>query len=164
MVLHRSRKSFWMKVHSHKPMRTWLWSRSTILVRYYISSLLLIITNQPVNQPVSQSINQSVNQSLSSSSSSCVVYHSRRLMRHIPPNVKIFSSSFYLLISDTDTDTLLKTYATNVRKYHSTMTVTYNSSTLQHYNVKRHQLTNECLKTLKLHCDKTYWQCLFLSW
>jgi len=34
----------------------------------------------------------------------------------------------------TDTDTLLKTYATNVRKYHSTMTVTYNSSTLQHYN------------------------------
>ena len=42
--------------------------------------------------------------------------------------------------TDTDTDTLLKTYATNVRKYHSTMTVTYNSSTLQHYNVKRHQL------------------------
>ena len=31
------------------------------------------------------------------------------------------------------------------------MTVTYNSSTLQPYNVKRHQLTNECLKTLKLH-------------
>jgi len=30
------------------------------------------------------------------------------------------------------------------------MTVTHNSSTLQHYNVKRHQLTNECLKTLKL--------------
>ena len=34
------------------------------------------------------------------------------------------------------TDTLLKTYATNVRKYHSTMTVTHKSSTLQHYNVK----------------------------
>jgi len=44
------------------------------------------------------------------------------------------------------------------------MTVTQNSSTLQHYNVKRHQLTNECLKTLKLHCGETYWQCLFLSW
>jgi len=59
--------------------------------------------------------------------------------------------------TDTDTtDTLLKTYATNVRKYHSTMTVTLKSSTLQHYNVKRHQLTNECLKTLKLHCGKTY--------
>jgi len=35
--------------------------------------------------------------------------------------------------------------------------------TLQHYNVKRHQLTNECLKILKLHCGKTYWQCLFLA-
>jgi len=58
--------------------------------------------------------------------------------------------------TDTDTDTLLKTYATNVRKYHSTMTVTDKSSTIQHYNVKRHQLTNECLKTLKLHCGKTY--------
>ena len=55
-------------------------------------------------------------------------------------------------LTDTDTDTLLKTYATNVRKYRSTMTVTDKSSTLQHYNVKRHQLTNECLKTLKLHC------------
>jgi len=51
-----------------------------------------------------------------------------------------------------------------VRKYDSTMTFTHNSSTLQHYNVKRHKLTNECLKTLKLHCGKTYWQCLFLSW
>ena len=35
------------------------------------------------------------------------------------------------------------------------MTVTHKSSTLQHYNVKRHQLTNECLKTLKLHCGKS---------
>ena len=32
-------------------------------------------------------------------------------------------------------------YATNVRKYDSAMTVTHNSSTLQHYNVKGHQLT-----------------------
>jgi len=44
----------------------------------------------------------------------------------------------------------IKTHATNVRKYDSTMTFTHNSSTLQHYNVKRHQFTNECLKTLKL--------------
>jgi len=34
--------------------------------------------------------------------------------------------------TDTDTDILLKTYATNVRKYDSTMTVTHNSSTIQH--------------------------------
>ena len=43
------------------------------------------------------------------------------------------------------------------------MTFTYNSSTLQHYNVKRHQLTNECLKTFKLRCGKPYdaslWNC-----
>jgi len=45
------------------------------------------------------------------------------------------------VFTDIDTDTLLKTYATNVRKYHSTMTVTHESSTLQHYNMKRHQLT-----------------------
>ena len=39
---------------------------------------------------------------------------------------------------------------TNVRKYDSAMTVTHNSSTSHHYNVERHQLTNECLKILKL--------------
>jgi len=37
----------------------------------------------------------------------------------------------------------IKAYAAYLRKHDSTMTVTYNSSRLQHYNVKRHQLTNE---------------------
>ena len=50
-----------------------------------------------------------------------------------------------------------------MRKYDSTMTVTHSSSTVQHYNVKRHQLTNECLKALNYIVVKRIDSAYFLA-
>ena len=54
--------------------------------------------------------------------------------------------------SDTDTDTLLKitqqTCVTTIRIIQCN-----DNDTRKSYNVKRHQLTNECLKALRLHCS-----------
>jgi len=43
------------------------------------------------------------------------------------------------------------------------MTVTHSSSTVQHYNVKRHQLTNECLKALNYIVVKRIDSAYFLA-
>ena len=62
-----------------------------------------------------------------------------------------FSVSSVYTDTDTDTDTLLKiTQQTCMNTIKIIQCNDYD--TRKGYNVKKHQLTNECLKALRLHC------------